>query len=179
MISFLNKKKSNNIVIEYPHYVIVVRDEIFWVVRSVKSKLSFAPNNIDFTLKLKKKRFSFKKSNTIYLPSKITIAIDENIRTFYPISNTHQYDCIGFIIRDNPLVLKEFKSYLKKQYNIAYNRYVYLLKYPHINIYGSKQQQDQINLIVRLYNKTIYWIQQIKSNNPNYDYYNSRRVSLF
>lgn len=37
MISFLNKKKSNNNVIEYPHYVIVVRDETFWVVRSVKS----------------------------------------------------------------------------------------------------------------------------------------------
>lgn len=35
-----------------------------------------------------------------------------------------------------------------------------------------------MNLIVKLYNKTIHWIQQIKSNNPNYDYYNSRRVSL-
>lgn len=181
MISFLNKKKNNNNVIEYPHYVIVVRDEIFWVVRSVKSKLSFAPNNINFTLKLKKKRFSFKKSNTIYLPSQTDMTINENIRKIYGISipNTRHDDCIGFIIRDNPLALKEFKSYLKKQYNIAYNRYVYSLKYPHISFHDPKRQQDQINLIVKLYNKTIHWIQQIKSNNPNYDYYNSRRVSLF
>ena len=76
------------------------------------------------------------------------------------------------------MVLKEFKSYLKKQYNIAYNTYVYSLKYLYNNIYDSKRQQDQINLIVKLYNKTIHWIQQIKSNNPNYDYYNSRRVFL-
>lgn len=158
MISFLNKKKSNNNVIEYPHYVIVVQDGIFWVVRSVKSKLSFAPNNINFTLKLKKKKFSFKKTNTIYLPSQIDMAINENIRKIYGISipNTHHYNCIGFIIRDNPLVLKEFKSYLKKQYNIAYNTYVYSLKYLHNNIYDSKRQQDQINLIVKLYNKTIH-----------------------